>query len=45
MAEKKKPKAESVQRAKSFLIKAITKNDTKTLERIMNAGYPIDEPI
>ena len=47
MAEKKKaaPKAESVLRAKPFLIKAITKNDLKTLERIMKAGYPIDEPV
>ena len=46
MADKKKaPKPESVQRAKSFLIKAVGKNDPKTLERIMKAGYPIEEPI
>ena len=46
MADKKKaPKAESVQRAKSFLIKAVGKNDPKTLDRIMKAGYPIEEPI
>ena len=41
----KQPRKESVIRAKSFLIKSITKNDPKTLERIMKAGYPIDEPI
>ena len=45
MATKKPAKAESIQRAKSFLIKAISKNDPKTLERIMKAGYPIEEPI
>ena len=45
MVEKKKAKAESVQRAKTFLVKAINKNDPKTLERIMKAGYPIEEPI
>ena len=44
-APKKPAKAESIQRAKSFLIKAINKNDPKTLERIMKAGYPIEEPI
>lgn len=46
MAEKKKqPKEESVIRAKPFLIKAIQKNDLKTLEKIMKAGYPVDAPI
>jgi len=48
MVEKKNAKAprkESVIRAKSFLVKAIQKNDPKTLERIMKAGYPIEEPI
>ena len=45
MATKKPPKAESVIRAKSFLVKAIQKNDVKTVERIMKAGYPIEEPI
>ena len=44
-ANKKAPKAESVIRAKSFLIKAIQKNDAKTLEKIMKAGYPVEEPI
>jgi len=44
-AKKKAPKAESVIRAKSFLVKAIQKNDTKTLEKIMKAGYPVEEPI
>ena len=44
-ASKKAPKAESVIRAKSFLIKAIQKNDAKTLEKIMKAGYPVEEPI
>ena len=41
----KQPRKESVIRAKSFLIKAINKNDPKTLERIFKAGYPIEEPI
>ena len=41
----KKPKPESVLRAKQFLVKAIQKNDTKTLERILKAGYPIEEPM
>ena len=45
MVSKKNPKAESVARAKTFLVKAINKNDPKTLERIMKAGYPIEEPI
>ena len=45
MATKKPPKAESVIRAKAFLVKAIGKNDVKTVERIMKAGYPIEEPI
>ena len=44
-AAAKQPRKESVIRAKSFLVKAINKNDPKTLERIMKAGYPIDEPI
>ena len=41
----KQPRKESVIRAKTFLVKAITKNDPKTLERIMKAGYPIEEPV
>lgn len=46
MVDKKKaPKQESVLRAKPFLIKSIQKNDVKTLEKIMKAGYPIEEPI
>ena len=45
MATKKNPKAESVIRAKTFLVKAINKNDPRTLERIMKAGFPIEEPI
>lgn len=43
--KKKSAKPESVQRAKQFLVKAIMKNDCKTLERILKAGYPIEEPI
>ena len=46
MAERKKtPSAESVQKIKSFVIKAIKKNDSATLERILKAGYPIEEPM
>ena len=41
----RQPKNESVIRAKAFLIKAITSNDIKTIEKIFNAKYPINEPI
>ena len=46
MAEKRKaPSAQSIQKIKAFVIKAIKKNDPQTLERILKAGYPTEEPI
>lgn len=44
-SKKKVPSADAVLRAKPFLVKAIQKNDLKTLEKIMKAGFPIEEPI
>ena len=41
----KAPKAESVARAKGYLLKAIGKSQVSTVERILKAGYPIEEPI
>ena len=43
--KKKTPKQESIVRAKPFLIKAIQKTDLKTLEKILKAGYPVEEHI
>jgi len=41
----KAPKAESVQKAKGYLLKAIMKAQVSTIERILKAGYPIETPI
>lgn len=41
----KQPRKEAVTRSKPFLVMAIKKNDTTKLDRIMKAGFPIDEPI
>ena len=38
-------KAQSVLRARPFLIKAIENNELNTMERIFNANYPIDEAV
>ena len=34
-----------MQRAKGFLLKAIQKAQVATVEKILKAGYPIEEPI
>ena len=44
-AKAKAPKAESVIRAKGYLLKAIGKAQISTIERILKAGYPIETEI
>ena len=35
----------TIQKAREFLIVAITRNNVEQLERILNANYPVNEPI